>query len=171
MYDPARYGPACQVSEIVAKHIDSKIDAADLEICATSSEGQFEAELKIPRRVHLGVDHTRGGRADGGVRQPELRAVERIERLKPELHVNPLFNRKILSQSEIEVRQRLGAQPAGKAGDVAIGVRRGNGECRDIEESIEPVLHAGRGAEIAAYLVGTLRASVVAERVRRGAEG
>src|SRR5215472_4777175 len=73
-----------------------------------ASESQFQPELHQARIVHRVIDHgegrgveVRAGAVAAG--RAELRVVEQIEELSPEIQSHPFADREVLHQREIRV--------------------------------------------------------------------
>src|SRR5579872_826230 len=85
--------------------------------CGCSSERQFESKLHQPRIVHGVVHHRKCARRSEvrtvpiTTRSAELRMIEQVEELSPEIYTNPFVRFEVLddrkvSVDEIRTRQR-----------------------------------------------------------------
>src|SRR5258706_249963 len=79
------------------------------------SEYQLQSELDLPRRGGGGRDRSRGrtvaasGECDDA-RRPEIRTIQNVEKLRPELQIHTLFDRNIFEQRGIYREQPWAAQ-------------------------------------------------------------
>src|SRR5919106_5981043 len=76
----------------------------------STSPQQLESELKLPRCVGLSRDDAERRRCDAGVGTGELHAVERVERLDPELRRHPLPELEVLEERQIEIADVVRAE-------------------------------------------------------------
>lgn len=67
------------------------------------------------------------------IRQPEMRRVEQIERLRPQLHADSFGDLCALDQRDIEIGERRPANIRQCPGDVSERERSGNRKCGRIE--------------------------------------
>src|SRR5258707_2390694 len=74
------------------------------------SKQHLQSELVLSRTPHRARNRACRRRADRAVRKPEIRMVEKVERLHAELHPHSLRDRKALEQREVP----LGQPRAGK---------------------------------------------------------
>src|SRR5262245_21191653 len=95
---------------------------------------RLQPELNLPRRADDLRNRSRVAGADGRVRQVELRCIEEIEDLRPELQPHALTDAKLLEQGKVEIHTPSSVQDI--AAGIAVCELRGRRKRGNVEPSV-----------------------------------
>src|ERR1700722_3727599 len=105
-------------------------------------ECEANCELQLPCEVRLAVDLSELAARQIRVRRIEIRRVEAVERLRPELRLHPLFESEVFEDGEIPVLLPWAAQATQSPGRAAERGRGGGGECGGVDVVVQAPLNA-----------------------------